>query len=224
MELFDQDFDDLEPRVVPARVGGRLYGVHEASADAAAKWKRETVRGATRHEDGRVTGLDGAAAAETYLVSLCLYELEPVKEGDVPSARDGPNRSRAVHERGDRGRPVVGWLRLDANGNPDGRWQVNQTKVKGWPARVQTALYDAAIELADLREKGTAERRELVELLSRDDAPCTLAALREYCSTQPAEKYRRLATWLRDDGKPADRNGASPDPKGATPSTTAASA
>src|SRR5690606_9047229 len=67
------DFDDLTPIELPVKYKGKNYVLREADEGAATQYRNLTIK-AARMEDGKITGMDGVADAEPFLISLCLYE------------------------------------------------------------------------------------------------------------------------------------------------------
>lgn len=79
------NFDDLTPQSVPVRYQGSKYILHEADADAAAKFRNLALRNIKLTKDGSIdSDLGGMADLEPYLVSLCLYEIVEGKQAAHP--------------------------------------------------------------------------------------------------------------------------------------------
>lgn len=80
-------FDDPTPAKVEVTIGGEEYVLKEASGDTAVKYRNMLLR-ATKMSDGKVSGIDGMADAEPYLVSACLFRIVDMKgtRTEVPVA------------------------------------------------------------------------------------------------------------------------------------------
>ncbi len=75
-KLEPMEFADLEPVLVPVKIGGRKYVLKEPSEAASVKYRNALMRAAKFGTDGSVTAADGLADLEPLLVSLCLFELD----------------------------------------------------------------------------------------------------------------------------------------------------
>lgn len=101
------DFSDLSSTAIDIPIGKSIYILREASGDAAIKYRNAVLK-ATKLSDGKVSGLDGLADTEAYLVHLCLFETlrdsagSPTGERNVPipTIRNWPNRvQKALYDR-----------------------------------------------------------------------------------------------------------------------------
>jgi hypothetical protein len=154
------DFDDLQPIEIAFPIQGKPYVLREASGDAVTKHRSVMLRALKMGANGRPVGIDASAAdAEALLVSLCLYDADE-----------------------------QGHLRLDKNGNPDGRYMVSIPRVKAWPARVQKALFNKIREISDMDEsKDSPERRVMLAALAREDFPLPVEQLRQWAADRAEE-------------------------------------
>ncbi len=92
-------FEDLEPIAIPVTVRGKSYTLREASSDDACKWRKHLFR-AARMEGGKpVMSLDSLSDSEPLLLSYCVWETVPDKNGtlgekrvDLSTIRSWPNR------------------------------------------------------------------------------------------------------------------------------------
>lgn len=80
-------FDDPTPGKVEVVIGNEEYVLKEASGDTAVKYRNMLLR-ATKMTDGKVSGIDGMADAEPFLVSACLFRIVDMKgtRTEVPVA------------------------------------------------------------------------------------------------------------------------------------------
>ncbi len=112
----DIDFSDLAPREVKVRVGPQHFVLREASGDAAIKYRNAQMRAnKTRWDETKnrivFVGMDGLADVEPVLVAACLYAAH---DGKLPTVADG---------------------------SADPSKLVTEAVIRGWPVRVQTALF-----------------------------------------------------------------------------------
>jgi hypothetical protein len=86
--------DDLTLVEVPVKIRNEDYILKEADGNVACQYRNASTRCA-RMNDGKVTGVDGVADVEPFLVSLCLFKVlstgarVPV---DVKVVRSWPSR------------------------------------------------------------------------------------------------------------------------------------
>lgn len=64
-------FDSVEPITVDVSIAGESYSLREAGAGVVAKYKNSSMR-AAKFSDGKMSGIDGAASADPFLLSLCI--------------------------------------------------------------------------------------------------------------------------------------------------------
>lgn len=76
--------DDLSPREVPVKMGGKNYVLKEASAAAVCQYRNAITAAAKMGPDGKPTAFGNVADAEPLLVSLCLFEVRDGKQLPVP--------------------------------------------------------------------------------------------------------------------------------------------
>lgn len=104
----DFDFSDLTPQTATVEIGGRSFVLKEATEDQAVKFKNMSAK-AAKFKDGDLTGIEGAANVEPYLLSLCMVEIDPDgKEKPVLESFVRTLPSRVVS-------PLFDWVR-DASG------------------------------------------------------------------------------------------------------------
>lgn len=65
-------FNSIEPITVPVTIAGEEFVLREAFAGVVAKYRNIQMR-ATKFDDGKMCGVDGAADSEPYLLSLCMF-------------------------------------------------------------------------------------------------------------------------------------------------------
>lgn len=93
MDMDKLEFDSLEPKEVPVRLGQGEYVLTEASAGAAAAYENRKMKGAVLGEDGTFARIENLADLGPLAVSLCLFrgrgqDREPVTEEWVRSLPD----------------------------------------------------------------------------------------------------------------------------------------
>lgn len=121
------DFNDLTPKEVIVKMGGKKFLLREASGDATAKYRNASLK-AARMNDGKLVGMDGLFDCEPYLVSLCLYYAD--EQGQV---------------------------KRDKHGNPLPDSLVSVGTVRSWSNRVQRRLFDWIDANSDLGKNDTEE-------------------------------------------------------------------
>jgi hypothetical protein len=128
------DFSDLQPIEIEVKVGPVTYILTEASGGAAIKYRNALMRASKLEKDkegNEAFVYDGSreygiADADAVLVSNCLYF--PGKDGKL----------------------------VLSNGIPDQSYLVPINIIRGWPVRVQDALYRKIKEISD----GLVERED----------------------------------------------------------------
>lgn len=70
-------FESLEPIEVPVRLGKVDYVLREISGGDAAKFRNQALKYARYDPSGRITQAGDIGNLEPFLVSLCLWKLEP---------------------------------------------------------------------------------------------------------------------------------------------------
>lgn len=107
MTPFDFDFSDLTPKTATVSFQGRSFVLKEATEDQAVKFKNMSAK-AAKFKDGDLTGIEGAANVEPFLLSLTMVELIDGKEMPVQESFVRTLPSRVVS-------PLFDWVR-DASG------------------------------------------------------------------------------------------------------------
>jgi hypothetical protein len=75
--------NDLAPKEIPVKGGGKNYVLREASAGAVVQYRNAVTR-SIKMKDGKPDSVGDLANAEPLLVSLCLFELKEVKGQIIP--------------------------------------------------------------------------------------------------------------------------------------------
>lgn len=76
-------FESLEPIEVPVKIEGKDYILLEASSTVGILYKDRQMQCTQLSDEGNVVKIQGLGALEPYLVSLCLFRIDPEK-GRVP--------------------------------------------------------------------------------------------------------------------------------------------
>lgn len=84
------DFSDLTPHEEKVNIAGKVYTLKEASGAAGTRYRNKLAE-AFRLTDGKVSGISGAADAESLLVSLCLFD-ENNKQVSISTVTSWPDR------------------------------------------------------------------------------------------------------------------------------------
>lgn len=125
---FDFDGEGLEPRVIPFKIKGQWYVLHEASESTAVQYQDKLLANATIDEAGKAHRLPGINKAEPWLVAACSFRTD------------------------DKG--IVNRL---PNGLPDPRFAVTEKIVNDWPSRIVIKLYREAKRISDIDQPMTVE-------------------------------------------------------------------
>lgn len=81
---------------------------------------------------------------------------------------------------------------------PDGTRQPTTVKlISSWKNRVQKTLFNKAMEISDIREQ-PKERTLLAQVLSADNSPITIEALRDWVEQFADDPYKPLKKWLAE--------------------------
>lgn len=197
MPTLDFDVDDLAPRSIRVKLGGRDYVLKEASEEAAVRYHNHVMKGA-RLEDGKVTSITDMASAEPALLASCLFEMRVDKDGSPKLRQDGRQEEGATGE---------GF-------------------VKALPSRIAKAMLRWVTDNSDLGQGGPSEaeriRGLLVGAFARPDSPAKLADVRAYAELlgeQDSERWGVLRKLFAPAREPAAED-ALPPAGGPPPSTT----
>jgi hypothetical protein len=134
-------FDDITRVEVPVTIWKKKYILVEASEEAHCKWRNFQIAQAKISRTGKVEGIGNVADSEPLLVSLCLYYAD--ENGRLPVNKDG---------------------------DPSPKFLVPLQKIKAWPSRVVSPLFERLKKISKIDE--VVEKQEV--LISDDDTPETL--------------------------------------------------
>ena len=88
---FDQDPDDLEPRVYRFKFRGDVYESREADTGAAARCRSENLK-CHKLDDGKLVRIEDTGKLEPLLVALCTFKAVPSKNGSTDFRRMAPEQ------------------------------------------------------------------------------------------------------------------------------------
>lgn len=94
------DFNDITPASRVVKIGGKSYTLHEASTDAACRYRNKHFSGA-KYGDGKLERMEGIADADPLLLSCCLTD-ETNKMVTLEVIKKWPERIV---------KPMVAWIK-----------------------------------------------------------------------------------------------------------------
>lgn len=80
------NFDGFEQKVIPFRYKGVDYELREASEDAAAKYKNKLYTSTKWSADGQVRTMGNMGDLESFLIAMCLFRKDRIKQKDNTEA------------------------------------------------------------------------------------------------------------------------------------------
>lgn len=127
------DFTDLEPVSRSVKYKEKQYVLREASADAAAKYRNQGLRGA-RFSEGKMVGMGDVADLQPYLVSLCLWELVGAAKEDSAETVSAAREKNGTVEK-----------------------PVDLKVIRTWPERMVKEMFNWVKDVSMLDEEETEE-------------------------------------------------------------------
>jgi hypothetical protein len=147
----EMNFESLEPRAVPIRVGGKvLFILREASEGAGIEFQNASMKGSRLSPDGKTVELGPIANARSVLLAGCLYKAD-----------------------------ADGNLRLNNQGDADPRFLVPAATIRSWKQEVVEELFEkckaispklVAKETKETLEKNLADVQAKLAVLSNGHA------------------------------------------------------
>ena len=148
------DFKDITPATKDVKnLGGRSYTLHEASTDAATRYKNKQFESAN-YEDGKLKRIEGRADSEPLLLSLCITYADGDEKGQlVPLkvVRQWPERIT---------KPMIEWVK-DHSDLDDGEDPLKTALQKATGRDDSPVSFD---QLCDWVSKWSDEDKESKEL------------------------------------------------------------